>query len=465
MQSALQFDVESCRVIVFGQNRTEILLVWRETGFQLPSVEVPRWQRLAENLTSAVKRQWNCEAVCLFASRGRSGSNCVATSYQIMECLDRPARNASNAVWARISSLSEDSFTEAADHAALQQCLAECSSYAEDVGSPFAKPGWFRELQNWVSDVIHPLGLELNGPVSQFNASPSFSLFRFETSGPAIWFKAVGEPKKREFPIVLKLAQLFPGFLPRIIAIQPDWNGWLSFEAEGTNLGETRETSQWNLAAAMLAKLQVESVNKLNDITPLGARDLMIVTLSALVQPFFEVMAHLMRRQTKASPPILGKDELYHLQEQVLACLAELQDLGIPDALGHLDLNPGNIIVSPDGCAFLDWAEACIGNPFFSYQYLLEHFRRTVRAESSAEASLTIAYVEQWEGAVSPPATDKALRLAPLLAAFAYATGNDAWKDSEKLSDPTTAGYLRSLTRRMNSEAKQLIDRRSPCLC
>ena len=50
------------------------------------------------------------------------------------------------------------------------------------------------------------------------------------------------------------------------------------------------------------------------------------------------------------------------------------------------------------------------------------------------------------------------------LAAFAYATGNEAWKDPERLRDPNTAGYLRSLTRRMSSEANAMSSRWSPCL-
>jgi hypothetical protein len=54
--------------------------------------------------------------------------------------------------------------------------------------------------------------------------------------------------------------------------------------------------------------------------------------------------------------------------------------------------------------------------------------------------------------------------LAPLLAAFAYAVGAGAWMQPERLRDPKTAGYLRSLVRRMNREANELGERRSSCL-
>jgi hypothetical protein len=58
----------------------------------------------------------------------------------------------------------------------------------------------------------------------------------------------------------------------------------------------------------------------------------------------------------------------------------------------------------------------------------------------------------------------EALALAPLGAVFAYAAGSDGWKDEERLRDPKTAGYFRSLARRMHWEAIQFIERRPACL-
>ena len=69
-----------------------------------------------------------------------------------------------------------------------------------------------------------------------------------------------------------------------------------------------------------------------------------------------------------------------------------------------------------------------------------------------------------FRGAIIRAAIAEALALAPLLAAFAYAVGSNTWEDKERLHEPTTAGYLRSLTRRMNREANELADRRSLCL-
>jgi hypothetical protein len=462
----LQSDRESYRIIALRRDRTELLLIAQENGLQFPSVEIPRWERVAGNLISAVKRTWGCEAVCSFTlEEVLQRKSFDGRSDQIMECWGDVEMRTGNSLWVPICSLSQHEFVDGREYAALVQFLTKCNSDEVDPTAPFAKCGWFHHLQSWIAEMIRPLGLRLNGSFRQFNASPSFSLIRFETSGPAIWFKAAGEPNRHEFGITLKLVELFPNFLPKIIATRADWNGWLCFEAEGSDLGETREISLWETTAAILARLQIESVSKVSDITVSGARDLSTARLLGLVHPFFNVMAQLMRSQTKVPPAILSQEELHRLEAGIQRCLALLRDLEIPDALGHLDLNPGNIITSPRGCAFLDWAEAYGGNPFFSFQYLLEHFRRAMAADSAAESRLTCAYAEQWQTMASRVAIDEGLRLSRLLAVFAYAAGTNVWRDQERLKDPTTAGHLRSLTRRMIREANQLSDRRSLCLC
>jgi hypothetical protein len=319
-------------------------------------------------------------------------------------------------------------------------------------------------LREWVEAVIEPLGFHLNGNVRQLNASPSFSLVRFETDGPALWFKAVGEPNQKEFLITCTLAKLFPNYIPGVLATRPEWNGWLTREAAGKLLCEVREDALWQRAAAALAELQIESIDHGARILGAGARDLGAAELSKLIQPFMERIAQLMERQTKVPPAALGRDELLLLGDRIQSALDALEALGIPETLGHLDLNPGNIIVSPSRCTFLDWAEAYVGNPFFSLEYLREHLRRRNGTDSTVETKLFESYCAQWEQVVPPSVVAEGLALAPLMAVFAYAAGSNAWEDAERLGEPAAAGYFRSLTRRMHREATELADQRSLCL-
>lgn len=467
MERAEQSDSEIYRVIVLHQSGTELLLASTEGGFSLPEVTIPRWQRVAENLGAAMKSTWGEQVICLFQPDATTlGLSDNRIHYQVAEHWRCFGKSEVPTRWVSVEDLHQNSFVDPSDYAVIQRSLAECDTWARDpVAAPFAQLGRFKELCEWIEEVVEPRGLHLSGNFRQLNASPSFSLIRFETEGPpAVWFKAVGEPNQREFPITLTLARLFPKYLPPILAARSAWNGWLMSEVEGTDLGDTTDSSLWKAAVAAMARVQVESITNQRELLLSGAHDLRTNALRDLVSPFMNVIGHLMKQQSKVPPPVLSEIELQLLGERVQDALSLLGELGIPDTLGHLDANPGNIIVSRNGCAFLDWAEAYVGHPFFSFQYLLEHFRRIVGADSISEAKLAAAYFVPWEQIASRECLAETMTLAPLLAAVAYAAGTDAWKQPERLRDSNVAGCLRSLARRMNREANQLSVGRSPCL-
>lgn len=448
------------RVLAFGRDGTEILLMRSGSGLQLPEVSIPEWERMAEKVTNAVEKQWGEIVVCLFepdwplapgCSRyivARHWRSCPSTGLQPISITD----------------LTENSFSDAGEYWALQELLATCRESSRSRTS-FARLNWFDELCQWVGQAIAARGLHLTGGFRQLNASPAFSLIRFETNGPAVWFKAVGEPNEREFPITLEIVRNFPQYAPQFVASRTDWNGWLSLEVEGTNLAETADLSVWTKAATALAKLQIESVGRCRTLLDSGAHDLNLGVLDNSVSPFLEVIARLMQEQTKIPPPTISDEGLALLNERIREAILVLKQAETPNSLGHLDLNPGNVIVrSADGCAFLDWAEAYVGHPFYSFEYLLEHFRRLAGKDSMAEQALTTAYLAPWTEVVSSELLTEAMVVAPLLASFAYAAGPDAWLRPERLRDPEIGGYFRSLARRMKREADLLGERNATCL-
>lgn len=466
MEALEQSECVPYRAIVFRRGAAELLLAPEGARFHLPAVGFYGGQRLAETISSALRDEWNCNTACLFELDVASRSYCVKPiRYQVMECCDQGTGTRIQGRWLAVGALSLGCFADSADYEAAQQALVQYESYANGLApGPFAKPGWLEELRDLVREASARTGLQLQESFCHFNASPTFSLVRFETTGAAIWFKAVGEPNAREFPITVLLAALFPTYIPSIIATKPDWNGWLSPEVAGTALDETRDTTAWKAAAAALAQLQIESVGKEDELLSCGVRDLRVCALSELVHPFLKAVGELMEQQVKVPPPVLCHEEMLLLEEHIHEALAYLENLGIPNTLGHLDLNPGNIIVSPHACVFLDWAEAYAGPPFLSFQYLLEHLRRAAGHDAATEAQLAAVYADQWRTVTSRRQIEEALSVAPLLAVFAYAAGSNVWSDETKLRNPQTAGFLRSLTRRMKRETARLVDRRSPCL-
>jgi hypothetical protein len=459
-----QSEREIWHVIVFSHDGTEVLLKIAESGFAFPAVEIPCWERLAENLTGALKKDWGCDALCLFALNDSSREDhSNGDHYGVMQCWNEVERTAKT-VWKPLRSLTADSFQDKATFQTLGQSLHELDSYEHDPSSPFAQRGWITRLVGWAADLIRPLELEIGSSIRQYNASPSFSLIRLETNGPAVWFKAVGEPNLREFPITLKLAELFPRFIPEILGTKPEWCAWLAREIEGTNLGDRKELAWWEKAATGLASLQIESISKSDSILDSGAHDLRIDKLLNSVDPFLDLVARLMEEQPKEPPPTLSRQELGLLKLRIGDSLARLEDLRVPHTLGHLDLNPWNIVVSAGGCVFLDWSEAYVGHPFFSLEYLLQHFRRELSADAVLESEFVNAYKAPWRRLLSEQLMSEALALAPLAALFAYAAGAGTSKDEERLRNPRMRAYFRSLARRMNREAIRFIEPRSACL-
>jgi len=158
------------------------------------------------------------------------------------------------------------------------------------------------------------VGLSLTGKFRQFNASPTFSLIRFETDGPALWFKATGEPNLHELPITVSLTRLFPGYLPPILGVHPLWNAWLCEEISSTTLDQFTELFAWVRVAEKLAELQIASIGKCCRLLDNQCRDLRLSKLVDLIPPFLARMAEFMAAQQKQPPIPLTIRELDFLE-------------------------------------------------------------------------------------------------------------------------------------------------------
>jgi hypothetical protein len=373
--------------------------------------------------------------------------------------------------WARlvpdtveISSVREDSFEHPTDFAAIRKAMMpECSDRGREFCGPFADFGAFGRISSWSAQQLLPLGLRWDGNYCQLQAESSFSLMRLSTNRGAVWFKAVGEPNLREFPVTMLLARLFPKHVPRLLAARIEWNAWLAAESEGQELSSSPKSGDWCRAAESLAESQISSIPVSHHILGAGARDVRSHRLLELIPPFFSAMEETMEKQTKAVPLKLSRQEIGGLGDQVAEALERLEEAGIPTTLNHLDLNPGNIFVSGAQCTFLDWAEAAVGNPFLSIQYLREHFIRTNPDDKDGERLLRNAYLGRWEELLSRTAVETALHLAPLTAVFAYAS--TLWDGADLQNDPNLSGFLRSLVRRMNGESQRIAQCRTAQLC
>jgi len=382
-----------------------------------------------------------------------------------MECVRPDGPVSPTALWVPISSLMIDSFRDAQDFRRICNALRTLSHDTETGNEgPFAKPGWLRELCNWIAQQIEPLKFRLTGNFRQLNARSSFSLIRFETTDAAFWFKAVGAPNLHEYAISQALARSLPNYVPSILATKPEWHGWLMADGGGVTLNDVQDPVAWQTALTTFANLQIESIGLEDELLEAGCRDLRLAALLELVDPFLDSMAELMRQQLKVPPPILSQQQLSDMSAVLKDALQRLGALRIPGTLGHSDFNPGNIIVGPERCTFLDWAEAYVGHPFLTFEYFLAHLRKDYPQLATLESGLRGSYSRIWSSVASPEQIAQAYSFSPLIAVFAYAASGNVWRDPERLKVPGFQGYLRSLTRRMKQEADSMQGRRVECL-
>jgi len=454
---------ETYRLIITRRNATEILLSSNGTDWALPRVEVRKQQRIAEQLTVEAGKAWGLETYCLFVPASYAPTQNGQTTCAVLECVKHNDRAPAGTYWMPVTVAAECADAEEAN--AIRDALAELAAYTSgEKPGPFAKPGWMRELFRWTHEQVAPLGLRLTGTFRQLNASPSFNLTRLETDGVALWFKATGEPNAHELPVTQLLASLFPEHLPRILGVHASWNGWLSAEAQGTSLDELPECPAWERAARALADLQIESIGRSAELVDGHCKDMRLLAVEKHIDPFLARMDEFMRVQEKDSPAPLTHSELASLGEALKESSALLRSFGFPDTLGHLDCNPGNILVPPEGCVFLDWAEACVMNPVITFEYLRRHRERCGLAEPAADSRIAAAYLRPWASLFSPVDLRRAIAAAPPVAVFLYAIAGEVWRTLDPVANPAAAAYFRSLTRRMHRDAVVAAERGERCL-
>jgi hypothetical protein len=366
--------------------------------------------------------------------------------------------------WVPASSVARDSALPTDELDGLQSSLEEMGCYAaEPRKRPFAKPGWIKELFRWAQNQIEPFGFNLTGGFEQLNASPSFSLMRIETTGPALWFKATGQPNLHELAATCTLTRLFPSYLPELLSVRPPWNGWLSRECQGQTLDALTDLSAWARTAETLAHLEIASIGKRRELLACGCRDLTLTALAGRIDPFLTRMSECMALQKSEPPAILSHSDLEFLRNELRQACSTLEDLGLPDVLGHIDFNPGNIVVSPEKCIFLDWAEGAVVSPFITFAYLCEHVRRGLDGTREAQEQIVRAYLDPWRSLLPRSDIARGMALSSMMAVFAYALAIDEQRSSEGPQRPASAGFLRSLARRMHREAVGIKERSALC--
>lgn len=446
---------ETRRVVLVCPSRNEFLLERRLEGVRIPELSIPVGQRISAHLNTIVESRWNLRVVSIGEVDLKKLATVDGTKYEIFEVLERPERLPAELTSLCASALALAPLVRPEDRTLLERI----SAYPESLplcgrAGPFSHLGWFEQAKVWVDESLSSSGQRLTGRFRQLTAGASFSLMRFETEGDAVWFKAVGERNVREYAVTLELAAAAPQCIPEILACRPEWHAWLAREAPGTALSQSDDARKCQAAVRQFAEVQIALLPSTEILLSAGAQDVRIPFLRSQMAHFFELLEHLMRRQMKAQPAPLASAEIRTMQQSLPGLLARWEELGIPDALDHLDLNPENVLVSDDRCTFLDWAEAAVGPPLLTVQYLLEHVGQVFSRPGEVRQAIRAAHLDPWKAVVPEAKLDAAIRLLPAVAVYAYTAAAIAGRDLPFLEQPKVAASVRSMGRRLHYELK-----------
>ncbi|GGA80359.1 hypothetical protein GCM10011507_34510 [Edaphobacter acidisoli] len=442
-----------CHPIILRGNDTEVFLLGHDGRHSPPRVEIPRNQRTAPHLVDVVQRISGLHAICRFTL---PDEGCQAMPrFVVMDTTDDSHSTSAGTRWVPVNEIdwAGDVPTFVCDR--FIDALRQANAYAmTNSPTPFSTPRWFEEVSHWVRSKLSSRELTLTGNWTQYNMGPEFSLIRYETDSAPVWFKAVGRPNLHEFTIAAELANLHFPCLPEFIAIQPSWHGWLMHDGGGSPLDETAPLDHWKAAARSLAELQIASLPARQSLLTAGCRDLSTEKLRLQIKPFLNIVEELMAKQPVTPPRRLNQNDLRFIEIHLNRALDEQEALGIADAIGHSDLNPGNVLANPHDAVFLDWAQGHIGQPSITFEFLRALLAKLRPGYESWQQDLRKAYLDAWVDVVTEETMARALNLATLVAPFAFAMSYCSQEGVEHLH-PSLEKLLRALARKMFAAARR----------
>jgi hypothetical protein len=430
------------RCVLIPPHSSGVLAFPDKDRFRLPRIPIPAAMRSARELQKAIKAIWDLNVFILEVRAASTNVEPMAFAEVLTSEVTSPLKEIAIGQLLQLG-LSEDEV----------DCVE--SLVRDRNGSLLAQPGWIDAAIAWIESATGR-AFRSAGSIEQWNAGGGFSLFRVRSDdGQQYWLKATGKPNAHEFGMTSLLCDLYPDFLPKIVATKGEWNAWLT-EHAGDPLPDLPNATELVSVASKMAKLQVQSSGRTKEFLTAGAFDQRSPALRSHIDRVISFLIEAMYRQTSTKVVPLSAIRLLEIGEILRDACSRQEELDIPNTLIHNDLNTGNILWDGKNCVFTDWCEAAIGNPFLSCERLCQLNR--AHAESVRNA-----YRECWSNRLSMERIDEAIILSPLLAVYGCLYGRGDWLNDTREVRPQFESYARSLARHMDRAARNPILMESLC--
>ena len=411
------------------------------SAVNLPRIHVPQRTRPASAIQRKARALWGIDILILDFLASEDGLPVCAVAQSLSRDCPEGLRLLT---WESLA---------ASDLNTSQQKVVEeiCADQAGNRG-PFSRVGWIEEAKEWISEETGR-ALPPGTTIAQHNASGRFALLHFtRPDGAAYWLKAAGEPNAHEMAITLALAEICPEYLPRILGTRPEWNAWIMEDA-GNPLPSDRIPRLLAKCASTVGSLQRRTVGHVGTLLSAGAGDQRPRVLREGTEAMINYLEEVMGNQTSTRVPRLAKGRLQEIGSLVCDASRMMEDLGIPEAVIHNDINPGNFLFGDVKCVVSDWAETCVGNPFVTLQHLLLLLPKNTHELDPERLRIVDSYKQCWADQLPLKSFNRAFRLMPLLATASHLYGRGHWFGSVRSQDSDFQSYARSLARHMDRAA------------
>jgi hypothetical protein len=243
---------------------------------------------------------------------------------------------------------------------------------------PWEEPGWLGEVSEWIGKQV-----EVIGPIEERHRQAWSAMLDVPTADGTLFFKAGAPSLAFEAGLTDALTHWAPACTVGLVASDTD-RGWLLMTHSGVTLrSEIMKDPDVPVLPALFARyaeLQLASITRVDLLLGMGVPDRR-----------WDVI-----RERGTS---LGVEP-----ELIDRLIADVLVVPLPDTLVHEEPHDANVLLRNGDVVFIDWADSCVGHPFFGVVVALRSLSDRLELEPGAPRleALVDAYLDRWTDFATP---------------------------------------------------------------
>ncbi len=366
----------------------QILMVEDAEGWCLPRLQMTYVEeRQLRRIKAEVQQQLGIDVhiLLLLGERHDETQHEIRQTF-FLENVSAPAAQPLQGSWVELAQARQLNLRYAEQQPLLEAWRREAESGETPVlRTPWARPGWRAQAEEWIQAQLQQLGYQITGPLEEVRNWILSYVLRTPTDQGMIYFKTSGGSTLfvNEAVTTATLARLFPGQIPMPLCVDMDRN-WMLLRDFGAEVGWKAPLEVRGEALAAFARLQIASVQEFDTLKAIGCFDRRLDRLAAQVDPLFNDPAML------AYVNEADGARLRALAPQLQARCHQLASYNVPYTLVHGDIHMGNIARPNSAFLFFDWTDACIAHPFLDMIDIL------LAKDPAAQTQLRDRYLAEW---------------------------------------------------------------------